>query len=229
MLASLAAIDLGDLGERARRVDGRDRDPRRKALLVVLVDVPAHVDPALRLVVEGRQRRRLDRIDGDARARLHDADDAVAGHRALRRETHRQVAAHAADRQRVALAFRCSLPRLRDAAGHLEQHAGGVADVRTSPPRAACGAWVTRSSLIVRDRPPSARRSTTARRGRRRPARPRCPCAPAACSTGFRLSLARRSCRRARRRARGCARRAPNIACGWRSWWRGGWPRAPCR
>ena len=69
-----------------------------KRSLVLLVDVPAHVDPALRLVVEGLQRRRLDRIDGDAGARLHDADDAVAGHGAFRREAHRQVAAHAADR-----------------------------------------------------------------------------------------------------------------------------------
>src|SRR3954467_6530665 len=34
---------LGDVGERARRIDGRHRDPRRKALLGVLVDVPADV------------------------------------------------------------------------------------------------------------------------------------------------------------------------------------------
>ena len=66
-----------------------------------LVDVPAHVEPALRLFLEILQRRRLDRIDRDALARRDDADDAVARHRAaVRREVDRQVGIDAADRDR---------------------------------------------------------------------------------------------------------------------------------
>ena len=68
---------------------------------VDLVDIPAHVEPALRLLLEILQRRRLDRIDRDALARRHDADDAVARHRAaVRRELDRQIGIDAADRDR---------------------------------------------------------------------------------------------------------------------------------
>ena len=55
------------------------------------------------LVLEVLQRRRLDRIDGDALARRQDADDAVARHRAaVGREPHRQIGVDAADRDRRA-------------------------------------------------------------------------------------------------------------------------------
>ena len=90
--------DLGDLRQRSRLVDGGNAHARGEALAIALLDVPAHVEPALRLVVELRQFGRLDRIDRDALARRDDADDAVAGHGAAAgREAHRQVAARAAD------------------------------------------------------------------------------------------------------------------------------------
>src|SRR5690606_8687998 len=65
---------LGDLGQRSGLVDGGRRYAGGEALLQALVNVPAHVDPAVRLVVEGRQRGRLDRVDGYAGARLENAD-----------------------------------------------------------------------------------------------------------------------------------------------------------
>ena len=68
---------------------------------VVFVDVPGHVDPALWLLVEGLQRFGVDRIDGDALAWIENADDAVAGDRAVLGEAHRQVAAQAPDRDAV--------------------------------------------------------------------------------------------------------------------------------
>src|SRR5580704_4255978 len=97
------AVVLGDhggyLGKTAGLVDIVDHDPRRKALRVRIVDIPAHVEPALRLLLEILQRRRLDRIDRDALARRDDPDDAVARHRpAVRRELDRQIRIDAAHR-----------------------------------------------------------------------------------------------------------------------------------
>ena len=63
-----------------------------KPLVPLVLDVPAHVEPALGLVVEGLQRRRLDGVDGDALSRREDADDAVARHGAAFGEAHRHVA-----------------------------------------------------------------------------------------------------------------------------------------
>src|SRR5664279_5052303 len=65
----------GDLSEAAGLVDVVNHDPRRKALRRRFVDIPAHVEPALRLLLEILQRRRLDRIDRDALARRNDADN----------------------------------------------------------------------------------------------------------------------------------------------------------
>ncbi len=64
-VAVIVADDLGDLGQRAGLVDRRHGDLRREALGLAFVDVPAHVQPAVRLVVERGQRRGLDRIDRD--------------------------------------------------------------------------------------------------------------------------------------------------------------------
>ncbi len=44
--------DLRNVRQRTRLIDGSDRDPSRESLLHVLVDVPAHVDPALGLIVD---------------------------------------------------------------------------------------------------------------------------------------------------------------------------------
>ena len=143
MLASLAATTWAMSASEPGSLMRGDLDAGGKALLVVLVDVPAHVDPALRLVVIGGQRRRLDRVDGDAGARLQDADDAVAGHGALRRETHRQVAVGAADRERHGPSCRLCRPsrpcrvRRRTAAGDAEDHARRVA--QTEPALLALG------------------------------------------------------------------------------------------
>src|SRR5689334_5666357 len=104
------AVMLGDhgrdLGEAAGLVDIVDLDPCRKALRrALLVDVPAHVEPALGLLLEILQRRRLDRIDRDALAWGGDPDDSIAGHgAAVRRELDRQIGIDAADRDRVGAA-----------------------------------------------------------------------------------------------------------------------------
>ena len=100
-IAVVLGDHLGDLRERAGLVHRLHRDARRKAPRRAFLLVPAHVEPALRLVLELAQRRRLDRIDGDPLARREDADDAVARHRAaVGRKAHRQVAVDAADRDR---------------------------------------------------------------------------------------------------------------------------------
>jgi hypothetical protein len=52
-------------------------DAGRKALRRAGVHLPAHVEPAVGLVVEVGERRRLDRVDGDALAGGEDADDTV--------------------------------------------------------------------------------------------------------------------------------------------------------
>src|SRR3990172_7280996 len=68
-VALIVGDHLGDLNQRPRLVDRRHLDARRKASLLVLVDIPSDVEPALGLVVERLQRRRLDRINGDSFAR----------------------------------------------------------------------------------------------------------------------------------------------------------------
>src|SRR5262245_23258462 len=72
-VAVMLGDDGGDLGEAAGLVDIVDADARRETLRRGLVDIPAHVEPALRLVLEILQRGRLDRIDRDALARRDDA------------------------------------------------------------------------------------------------------------------------------------------------------------
>src|SRR6516162_242857 len=97
------AVVLGDHGRNLRQaaglIDVVDQDSRRKTLRRGLVDVPTHVEPALRLLLEVLQGRRLDRIDGNTFAGGDDADNAVAGYRtAVRREFDRQTGIIAADR-----------------------------------------------------------------------------------------------------------------------------------
>ena len=97
------ADDRGDRSESARLVDGGYDDLRRKEILAFLVEVPAHVEPAFRLIVEGGERRRLNGIDRDPFAGSQNADDPVAGDgAAVGGETNRQVAVEAADRNGVA-------------------------------------------------------------------------------------------------------------------------------
>src|SRR5260370_138676 len=68
----------GHLGQASGLVDVVDEDPRRKPLGRRIVDIPAHVEPALRLLLEILQRRRLDRIDLHALARGDDPDAPAA-------------------------------------------------------------------------------------------------------------------------------------------------------
>src|ERR1019366_10038969 len=66
---------------------------RREQLMAALLDVPAHIEPAVRLFVEGDKIGGLDRIDGDSLARGQNADDTIARHRAaIRSEADRQIA-----------------------------------------------------------------------------------------------------------------------------------------
>src|SRR5215204_1337855 len=61
---AVACADHGsDLGERARLVEGRDLDTRRKPLAQHAFQIPAHIEPALDLVFEGAERGRLDWVD----------------------------------------------------------------------------------------------------------------------------------------------------------------------
>ena len=228
MLASLAAIDLRDLGERARRVDGGDRDARRKALACRLVDVPAHVDPALGLVVEGLQRRRLDRIDGDARPgcmmpTMRSPGTAPSGAKRTGRSPRTPRIGTAPSPVGSALSLRAARPgiwNIMPAALRIFEPAllarlgrrRRDALVLVVGDRRRCSTSVEASS----PRPTAASTSSTSLRASR-------------CSTGFRLSL-REGLAGALEGALEDARaEARNIACGWRSWWRGGWRRAPCR
>src|ERR1700710_1770515 len=56
---------LGDRGERARLVRRLHGDARGEAPWDALFRIPAHIEPALRVILELAQGRRLDRIDGD--------------------------------------------------------------------------------------------------------------------------------------------------------------------
>lgn len=91
MIWAISASDPGSLSARTRIAAGNP-------LRVLGVHVPAHVEPAFRLVVELRQFRRLDRVDRDRLSRRHDSHDAVPRDRApVRRETHRQFPMQPAD------------------------------------------------------------------------------------------------------------------------------------
>lgn len=68
-----------DLRERSGLVDVLDLDAGRESLRRGVLDVPADVEPALRLLLEILQGGRLDRINRDALARRDDADDAIPG------------------------------------------------------------------------------------------------------------------------------------------------------
>src|SRR5690348_3537189 len=96
-----------DLGETPGLVDVVDPDARREALRRRFIDVPADVEPPLRLFLEILQVRRLDRIDRDALARRDNADDAVAWNRApVGRELDGQIGIDAADRYSRGVALR---------------------------------------------------------------------------------------------------------------------------
>src|SRR5664279_5277301 len=108
----------GDLGEASGLVDVIDEDSRRKALRRRIIDIPAHNEPALRLLLEILQRWRLDRIDRDALAGRNDPDDPVARHRpAVWRELDRQIGIDATNRnsrraaRRVRRRFQLQLDR----------------------------------------------------------------------------------------------------------------------
>src|SRR5690242_8473115 len=93
-----------------------DRKLRWKPLRHLIVDVPPHIELALRLILELFERLRLDRINGNALAGSEDADDAVARHRtALRSETHRQIGIDATDGNCAAFNFRRQLELHRPA------------------------------------------------------------------------------------------------------------------
>ena len=103
------------------------RKLRRKPLRHLVVDVPTHVEPALRLVFELFERLRLDRINGNALAGREDANDAVARHRtALRSEAHRQIGIDAADGDCAAFCFRRQLELHRPAKCQAEPAAFGL-------------------------------------------------------------------------------------------------------
>src|SRR5262249_7205982 len=82
---------LGDLRKLARLVDRLHGKLRRKSLRHLVVDIPTHVEPALRLILELFERLRLYRIDRDSLAGSENADDPVAGNGAtLGGKAHRQ-------------------------------------------------------------------------------------------------------------------------------------------
>src|SRR5690349_818981 len=58
-----------DLRQRAGLVDVLDLDARRETLRRGVLDIPADVEPTLRLLLEILQGRRLDRIDRNRLAR----------------------------------------------------------------------------------------------------------------------------------------------------------------
>src|SRR3974390_3718244 len=92
---------LRDLRKRAGLVTRLPGDARREAPRSGLFVVPAHVQPAFRLVLKLGERWGMDRINRDALTRRYNADDTIARHRAaIGRKAHRQIAVDAADRDR---------------------------------------------------------------------------------------------------------------------------------
>ena len=79
-IAVVIGDDLRDLRQRAGLVDGLQLDASREALRIARIEIPTHVDPAVRLVVERGERGRLDRVDRHAFAGRQDADDPVSRH-----------------------------------------------------------------------------------------------------------------------------------------------------
>src|SRR5580704_4559134 len=65
-IAIVLGDDLGDLRQCAGLIDRLHCKLCRKPLRHLVIDIPAHVEPALRLVLELLQRLRLNRIDRDA-------------------------------------------------------------------------------------------------------------------------------------------------------------------
>src|SRR5690606_35275036 len=102
-----------------------------EAGLVVVIEIPANVYPALRLVVEVLQRRRLDGVDRNAGAVFHDPDDAIARDGPAWCELYLHVAGEPPDRKRgrPLRLGRPVLARLGRSARYAEHHAGSAADV----------------------------------------------------------------------------------------------------
>ena len=151
---------------------------------VGVVDIPAHVEPALRLVLEILQRRRLDRIDRDALARRDDADDAVARHRAaVRRELDRQIGIDAADRDRRR--------SLRAGSGRRFQLQLGRPGSSSAPNRADRALPCSRDTSRARRRRPSSRRARPPPSRRRSRPAPAAAARPSACRRRIRSWRAR--------------------------------------
>ena len=100
-IAVTGSYRLRHFCQSARFIDGIHRNARVKSLAASLVHIPAHVDPAVWLVIIFGQHRRLDRIDCDALSRLHDADDTVSGHSARCTERNGDIACRTTDRQGI--------------------------------------------------------------------------------------------------------------------------------
>src|SRR5206468_117253 len=97
-IAVVFGDDCRQLGKASGLVDVVDQYPGRKPLRGGIVDVPAHIQPALRLLLEILQCGRLDRVNGDALTWGNDADDPVARHGSpVRGEFDRQIRIDAAD------------------------------------------------------------------------------------------------------------------------------------
>ena len=97
------ADDRRRYAQRAWLVQAIQQNARGKNIVAVLVDVPAHVEPAVGLVLERHQSGRLDGVNRDALTRRENANNPISRHRAaVRRETHGQIAAKAPDGQRAA-------------------------------------------------------------------------------------------------------------------------------
>src|SRR5579885_993389 len=98
-ISSVIANDSCDLPQSAWLIDGNGAQPRGEELVPAFLNVPAHIDPALRLVIELPEIGRLDWINGDSLAGREDADNAVAGDRAaIRRKADGEIRVRAADR-----------------------------------------------------------------------------------------------------------------------------------
>src|SRR5918997_1192558 len=91
----------GDFGEGAWLIHRLHSDAPWETLRIVLVHIPAHIQPALRRVLERFQVGGLDRVNGDPFAWRQNADNAVARYRAaVWGEPNGQFAIDAANRDR---------------------------------------------------------------------------------------------------------------------------------
>ena len=207
----------GDDAESSRLVHHGHHDLGRIDGLGRMFEIPPNVEPEVRLVVVGDERRRVDRIDGDALG-TPNADDPLARNgAALGRETDRGREVDPAHRQN---------PRRIGIAGNAEDEIGRLG--QAEPSAFVLGRARADLAVVLKVRIDGANHidggdlaAPRPRQRRHRPTRGRASAAPPSVSPRSICALP------GRRRPRSSAGRGPRTGPWPLPAWPAGWPRAP--